>query len=67
MPQKYDKHWNPLPGYKISPEKKREFEEARELRGEKKRAKLAQKRLKAQGFEFDGLMKRLTRYTGKAR
>ena len=61
-PRKFDKSWNPMPGFRESSDVKREMVEKWEDEHEKQKLKGAAKRLRAQGFEFDKLTKHIGRF-----
>lgn len=62
-PRKFDKSWNPMPGFRASSDVKRKMADQQEQFREKQKVKDAAKRLRAEGFEFDKLTKHVERYT----
>lgn len=62
-PRKFDKSWNPMPGFRASSDVKRKIADQHEELREKQKVKDATKRLRAQGFEFDKLKKHVERFT----
>lgn len=62
-PRKYDKSWEPMPGFRASSDVKRKLADQREELHEKEKQKNAAKRLRAAGFEFDRFIKNAAKYT----
>lgn len=62
-PRKFDKNWNPMPGFKASPDVKRQMRDQREQLMERQKVKDAAKRLRAEGFQVDKFVKHIKRYS----
>lgn len=62
-PRKFDKSWNPMPGFRASSDVKREMADKAEEHRDRQRVKDATKRLRAEGFEFDKLTKHAKRFS----